>query len=109
MFHRFKTRLVSHLLHFAARFSFSISSAETTPAPEETPKEEHAPETTEKKEETTEDAPKKSVFSMMCGCFSGKKTTVEDKVDETKKDETVEKEEEKEAAKPEGENVEASA
>jgi hypothetical protein len=86
-----------------------VSTAQTTPPLEETLKEKPAPET-EMKELSADDAPKKSVFAMMCGCFGEKKTpAVDKKADQTKKDETAKKEEEEEAEKPEGENAEASA
>ncbi|KAG7357060.1 hypothetical protein IV203_001748 [Nitzschia inconspicua] len=90
-----------------------MTEAESVPAPEVTPKEEKAPETpeTDKKEETADAAPKKSVFAMMCGCFSGaKKAPAEEKLEETKKEEeSTKKEEEPEAEKPKGEDAEASA
>jgi hypothetical protein len=100
--------LVAHLSVIVFLFLI-VSTAETTPAPEETVKETQTPET-EKKEGAAEDVPKKSMFAMMCGCFGGKKApALDEKADETKKDETAKKEEDEEAEKPEGENAEASA
>jgi hypothetical protein len=92
--------------------SVSLSRvADTTPAPEETPKEEQAPETPvdEKKEIAAEEAPKKSIFAMMCGCLGGKAPSAEQSPVEEKKEEDTKEKEEEEVEKPAGENAEAAA